>query len=125
VTRRAQAHGTTVAFDTLMQHVESEWAPSQDQTFDEHGPVVPRNDAVRRAWKHFRLAHGRRPIIGALIIGGAALALAANIGGIELAVGALTAYAAYRMLRYGVDLRQALAETVEVEQLARKEVEGD
>jgi len=83
---------------------------------------VPRSDAVRSAWVKFRLAHGTRPLVGALIVGGATLALASNIGALELAIGALAAYITYRMLRYGLDLKQALVETVEIEELVRREI---
>jgi len=106
----------------MHEDVEREWAPSQDHPFHEEIPIVPRRDALRKAWEKLRLAHGRKPLIGAVIVGGAALALAANFGGLEVALGALTAYTAYRMLRYGIDLKQALTETIEVEELARQEI---
>ena len=77
--------------------------------------VIPRYDAVRAAWKRLHLAQGAKPIAGALIVGGTAMALAVELGPIELAVGALAAYATYRMLRYGVDLREALVETIQLE----------
>jgi hypothetical protein len=83
---------------------------------------VPPTDAVKNVWKRFRLAHGAKPIVGAVIVGGAAVALAAQVGALELAIGALTAYTAYRMLRYGVDLKDALVQTIEIEHEARAEV---
>jgi hypothetical protein len=88
----------------------------------EQRSVVPRTDALRAWWEKHRLAHGRRPVLGAAIVGSTALTLAASFGPLELAIGALAAYTAYRMLRYGIDLRQALTETIEVEELARREL---
>jgi hypothetical protein len=85
-------------------------------------PLVPHHDALHAWWARHHMAHGRRPLAGALIVGGAALALATNVGAFELAIGALAAYTTYRMLRYGIDLRQALMETIEVEELARREL---
>jgi hypothetical protein len=86
--------------------------------------LVPIHDAVARIWRHYKLAHGAKPLVGAVIVGGAALALAAQIGPLELAIGAFTAYTAYRMLRYGLDLKQALTQSVEVEELVRREIQG-
>lgn len=80
--------------------------------------AIPRDDLIRRTWKRFRLAHGAKPIAAAVIVGGATLALAAQFGAPELAVGAVAAYVTYRMLRYGIDLKQALTETVELEKVA-------
>jgi hypothetical protein len=77
---------------------------------------------VQHAWRRFRLAHGAKPLVGAAIVGGAALMLAAEFGALELGIGALTAYTAYRMLRYGIDLKDALTQTIEIEDLARQEV---
>jgi hypothetical protein len=82
--------------------------------------VVPHHDAVRTAWTRYRLAHGAKPIVGAMIVGGAALALAAEIGALELAIGALAGYTTYRMLRYGIDLKDALAQTIEIEEEAKE-----
>lgn len=82
--------------------------------------AVPRSDAVQGAWTRFHLAHGAKPLVGAMIVGGAALALAAQIGALELAIGALAGYTTYRMLRYGVDLKDALAQTIEIEEEARE-----
>ncbi len=62
-----------------------------------------RHDALRAWWARNRIAHGRRPPLGTAIVGGAAFALAANFGALELAIGALAAYTSYRMLRYGID----------------------
>ena len=83
---------------------------------------VPRNDAVRRAWKRFHLAHGVKPVVGALVVGGAALAIATQVGALELAIGALTAYTAYRMLRYGIDLKDALMESVQIGEAVREDL---
>ncbi|HEY5922046.1 MAG TPA: hypothetical protein VIV11_10270 [Kofleriaceae bacterium] len=55
-------------------------------------------------------------------MGGAALALATQVGALELTIGALTAYTAYRMLRYGIDLKDALLESVELEEAVRAEL---
>lgn len=97
-------------------------ADDSRQTLDTQRPLVPRSDALHAWWKRHRLAHGRRPLLGAAIIGGAALVLATNYGALELAVGALAAYTAYRMLRYGLDLREALTQTIQIEELVRREV---
>jgi hypothetical protein len=105
-----------------MEHVEEGHPQSRHATSEEGGPLVPRRDALREWWARNRIAHGRRPLLGAAIVGGAALALAANFGALELAIGALAAYTAYRMLRYGIDLREALIETIEVEELCRREL---
>lgn len=78
---------------------------------------VPRYDALRRWWSKHQLARGVRPIAGALVIGGAALAISVELGVAELAFGGLAAYATYRMLRYGIDLKQALTETIELERV--------
>ena len=43
-----------------------------------------------------------------------------EIGALELAIGALAGYTTYRMLRYGIDLKDALAQTIEVEEEARE-----
>ncbi len=72
-------------------------------------------DLVRDVWKRLRLHEGAKPITGALVVGGAAMAVAINVGAAELVIGVLSGYAAYRMLRYGIDLRQALTETLEIE----------
>jgi hypothetical protein len=50
-----------------------------------------------------------------VLVGGAALALATELGATELAIGAMAAYVTYRMVRYGIDLKQALTETIELE----------
>jgi hypothetical protein len=84
--------------------------------------TVPRSDALRSAWQRFHLAHGAKPVIGAVIVGGAALAIAANVGALELTIGALSAYTAYRMLRYGIDLKDALLQSVELEEAVRREL---
>ena len=55
-------------------------------------------------------------MVGALVVGGAALAIATQVGALELTIGALTAYTAYRMLRYGIDLKDALMESVQLEE---------
>jgi hypothetical protein len=105
-----------------MEDLEEGRSKGHGATSNESGQLVPRHDALRAWWARHRLAHGRRPLLGAAIVGGAAFALAANFGALELAIGALAAYTAYRMLRYGIDLRQALTETIEVEQLCRREL---
>lgn len=84
--------------------------------------VVPRADTLRHMWRKYHLARGAKPLLGAVVLGGAALTLASEVGALELAIGALTAYTAYRMLRYGLDLKEALTETVEIEKLAKEEV---
>lgn len=66
-------------------------------------------------WRRLRLAHGIRPAMGALTIGGLAVGLSLELGVAELALGIGAAYATYRMLRYGLDLKQALTETVQLE----------
>ena len=81
---------------------------------------VPRYDAMRRLWHRLRLAHGLKPAVGAVLIGGAVVAIAMQTGVGEFAVGALASYTAYRMLRYGIDLRQALLETVELEKVVER-----
>lgn len=81
---------------------------------------IPREDLLRRTWRRFHLAHGARPIASALIVGGATLAIASQLGAPELAIGAMAAYVTYRMVRYGIDLKQALTETVEIEKTAEE-----
>lgn len=44
--------------------------------------------------------------------------IAAEVGATELALAAISAYVTYRMLRYGIDLKQALTETIELERPA-------
>jgi hypothetical protein len=105
-----------------MEHVEQGHLQSQRARPEECGPLVPHRDALREWWARNRIAHGRRPLLGAAIVGGTALALATNFGALELAIGALAGYTAYRMLRYGIDLREALIETIEVEELCRREL---
>lgn len=80
--------------------------------------LVPHEDLLRRTWRRFHLAHGGKPIAAALIIGGAAITLAVEVGAPELVIGAMAAYATYRMVRYGIDLKQALTETVQLERAA-------
>ncbi len=80
--------------------------------------LIPHEDLVRRTWRRLHLAHGGRPIAAALIIGGAAITLAVNVGAPELGIGAVAAYVTYRMMRYGIDLKQALTETVQLERAA-------
>ena len=88
---------------------------------DRHrSPPIPREDLVHRVWKDFKLAHGGRPVAAAVIIGGAALALGATFGATEVALGATAAYITYRMLRYGVSLKDALTETIELEKAAEE-----
>lgn len=77
--------------------------------------AVPREDLLHRTWKRFRLSHGARPVVAALVIGGTAIAIAAQFGAPQLAMGAMAGYVTYRMMRYGVDLKQALTETIELE----------
>jgi hypothetical protein len=105
-----------------MQEPHEQPESARDQILNERPPVVPHTDALTAWWARHRLAHGRRPLLGATIVGGTALALAASFGPLELAVGALAAYTAYRMLRYGIDLRQALIDTIEVEHIARRDL---
>lgn len=81
---------------------------------------IPRDDMVRRTWRRFRLAHGGKPIAAALIIGGVAVTLAVEVGAPELVIGATAAYVTYRMMRYGIDLKQALTETVQLERAAEE-----
>lgn len=77
--------------------------------------AVPGKDAIRRAWKHFHPLHSVKPIAAALIVGGGVLVIATEVGATELVLGATAAYVAYRMMRYGLDLKQALTETIEIE----------
>jgi hypothetical protein len=105
-----------------MGDLEERRSNGQRTTSNDRAQLVPRHDALRAWWARHRLAHGRRPLLGAAIVGGAALGLAVSFGALELALGSLAAYTAYRMLRYGIDLRQALTETIEVEQLCRREL---
>jgi hypothetical protein len=50
---------------------------------------IPRSDAVRRLWHRLHLAHGTRPIAGAILIGGVVIAIALEVGVGELAFGGL------------------------------------
>ena len=84
--------------------------------------LIPRNDALRRLWHRLHLSHGAKPIAGAMLIGGMVVAIALEVGVGELAFGGLAAYATYRMLRYGIDLKQALTETIELERDVRHEI---
>ncbi len=81
-------------------------------------PLVPRDDLVRRVWKRFKLSHGAKPIAAALVIGGVTLAIATEVGATEVALGAMAAYVTYRMMRYGVGLKEALTETIQLERVA-------
>lgn len=81
---------------------------------------IPREDLIRRTWKRFHLSHGAAPITAALIIGGGALVLATEVGAPQLAIGAIAAYVTYRMMRYGIDLKQALSETIELERVVER-----
>lgn len=85
-----------------------------------HRHAVPLEDSIRRLWREHRLAHGAKPAVGALVAGGAGLALAMEVGVGELVVGVLAAYTAYRMLRYGIGLREALTETVQLQKVVRE-----
>lgn len=80
--------------------------------------AVPREAAIHRVWKRFRLAHGFRPVLGAAVVGGAALAIAVQFGAPEFLVGASAAYMTYRMLRYGIGLKEALTESIKIEEVA-------
>jgi hypothetical protein len=82
--------------------------------------AVPLEDAIRRLWREHRLAHGAKPAVGALVAGGAGLALAMEVGVGELLVGVAASYTVYRMLRYGIGLREALTETVQLQRAARE-----
>ena len=82
---------------------------------DQHRRRVPREDTLIALWRRLRLAHGVRPAVGALAIGGLAVGLSVQHGAAQHALGMGVAYATYRMLRYGLDLRQALTETVQLE----------
>ena len=82
---------------------------------DRHRRRVPREDTLVAMWRRLHLAHGVRPALGALAVGGLAVGLSVELGVAELALGIGAAYATYRMLRYGLDLKEALTETVQLE----------
>lgn len=82
--------------------------------------AVPLEDAIRRLWREHRLAHGAKPAVGALVAGGAGIALAMEVGVGELLLGVAASYTVYRMLRYGIGLREALIETVQLRNAARE-----
>ena len=86
--------------------------------------VIPYYDTVRRFWQQHELAKGAKPIAGALIVGGTCVVLAIELGVGEFLLGAGAAYATYRMLRYGIGLKQALTETVQLEKVVIGEVSG-
>ena len=82
--------------------------------------AVSIEDAIRRLWREHRLAHGAKPAVGALVAGGAGLALAMEVAVGELLLGVAASYTVYRMLRYGIGLREALTETVQLQKAARE-----
>ena len=63
----------------------------------------------RRVWARFRSMRGRKALTTALIVGGATVALATQVGAAELALGALAAYVAYQAIRPGTNLRNVLS----------------
>jgi hypothetical protein len=75
----------------------------------------PLEKKARELWKRFELAGGIKPLAGAVIIGGVAIALAVEFGPIELGLGAFAAYTLYRVMRFGIGVREALLETAEIE----------
>lgn len=100
------------------QHSTEEVRPRLPSDGSRMREMIPHEDLVRRTWRRLHLAHGGRPIAAALIIGGAAITLAVQVGAPELGIGAVAAYVTYRMMRYGIDLKQALTETVQLERAA-------
>lgn len=85
---------------------------------EHHREAVAEYGPFHRVWSRFHLAHGVRPMAGALVVGGVALVLATEFGVTELAMAAAATYASYRMLRFGIDLKEALTETVQLEHAA-------
>lgn len=63
----------------------------------------------RRVLEQFRSMRGKKALATALIVGGATVALATQVGAAEVAVGAVVAYVAYQAIRPGASLRQALS----------------
>ena len=84
---------------------------------DRHRMPIPRYDVLRKLWKRHALFQGAKPVAGAMIAGGTAMVLAVELGPVEILIGAAAAYATYRMLRYGIGLREALVETIQLERL--------
>lgn len=82
---------------------------------DRHRTPIPRYDVLRKLWKRHHLFQGAKPVAGAMIVGGTAMVLAVELGPVEILIGAAAAYATYRMMRYGIDLREALVETIQLE----------
>src|SRR4051794_22358163 len=81
--------------------------------------ALHRPDLVGKLWHRYRLGHGAKPLIGACVIGGLTVAVAAETGVAELAFGMVVSYAAYRMLRYGIPMDQAFSEALRIEKEAR------
>jgi hypothetical protein len=63
----------------------------------------------RRVWERFRSMRGRKALTTALIVGGATVALATQVGAAELALGALAAYVAYQAIHPGAKLKHVLS----------------
>lgn len=80
--------------------------------------AVPPSGPFHRVWRRFHLAGGFKPLAGALLVGGVTALLASELGVAELGLGLAAGYAAYRMLRYGIDLKEALTETIQLEKAA-------
>jgi hypothetical protein len=85
---------------------------------DHHRETVPTSGPFHRVWRRFHLAGGFKPVAGALVVGGITAVLATELGFAELALGLAAGYATYRMLRYGIDLKEALTETIQLEREA-------
>ncbi len=62
-----------------------------------------------KAWHMLK----RRPSVGVILTGGAALAIANAVGVGELAIAVVAGYAAYQVLRKGVPAKVAVQEAVE------------
>ena len=95
-------------------HLTSDAPGHERRAVAEYGPF-------HRVWSRFHLSRGIRPMVGALVVGGVTLVLATEFGVTELALGAAATYATYRMFRFGIDLKEALTETVQLERAARLE----
>jgi hypothetical protein len=74
----------------------------------------------RRVWERFRSARGKEALAAALIVGGATVALATQVGAAELALGVLVAYVAYEATRPGANLRKTMTALVMRERSAAR-----
>lgn len=66
--------------------------------------------------KHYHLDRKPWPAVGAVLAGGAGLAVAGAIGAGELAIGAAAGYAAYRVMRDGLKPSRAARQGAKVAQ---------